>query len=224
MASYDNLTAVDPWMFRSSIADPWFPANDFAVETESALTKALQQSLFSQPIVAAPGWPKQSDYSASASASTVTGSGAGFGSGSGSEPETPGSKHRGGSGNNSLLGVSIGKSKKRKSRASKRMTTYIQAEPSNFRQMVQEVTGVKFEGSGRLPEPERLRRPVFNEMQGLLPTLDTSAYLIDNARRFPVSGSAMGVSKRSQVTENGGGAGVIDVYSCFSFPTLESSI
>ncbi|XP_076926021.1 calmodulin-binding protein 25-like [Bidens hawaiensis] len=218
MASFDNFAAVDPWMFRPSIADPWFPANDFAVETESALTKALQQSLFTQPIVAAPGWPKKqsvySSASASASASTVTGSG--FGSGSGSEPETPGSKHR--------ASVSIGKSsKKRKSRASKWMTTYIQADPANFRQMVQEVTGVKFEGSGRLAEPERLRRPVFNEVQGLLPTLDTSAYLIDNAHR----GSAIGISKfpaRSQVMENGGGAGVVDVYSFSSFPTLESSI
>ncbi|XP_076904938.1 calmodulin-binding protein 25-like [Bidens hawaiensis] len=216
MASFDNLAAVDPWMFRSSIADPWFPANDFALETESVLTKALQQSLFSQPIVAAPDLVKH----LSASASTVTGSG------SGSEPETPGSKHRA-SGNSSMLGVSIGKAKKRKSRASKRMTTYIQADPANFRQMVQEVTGVKFEGSGRLPEPEQLRRPVFNQVQGLLPTLDTSAYLIDNAHRFPVSGSAIGVSKfpaRSQVTENGGGAGVVDIYSCSSFPTLESSI
>ncbi|KAK1434589.1 hypothetical protein QVD17_00336 [Tagetes erecta] len=215
----------EPSMFRST--DSWYP-DAFARETESALTKALQQSFFdthhpiqshsqlNHPLISSSFFVNQThDYTPSVS--TVTGSV----SGSGSDPETPGSKRS--------LGVSIAKTTttKRKSRASKRsMTTFIQADPANFRQMVQEVTGAKFEGNGRLPvvKPEPLRQPFVNKLQGLmLPTLDTSAYLLDvpntnnNTRRFP---------PMSQTTENNGVAGVAvgDFYSFSSFPTLESSI
>ncbi|KAJ0681357.1 putative VQ motif-containing protein [Helianthus annuus] len=195
MASSNNLAMLELWMFRSNtVADSWYP-DSFARETESALTKALQQSFFpNHPVV------KQSD---TASASNVTASG------SASEPETPGSRRR--------LGVTIAKPVKRKSRASKRsMTTFIQADPSNFRQMVQQVTGVKLQD---LPvvKPEFLRQPFINKLQGLLPTLDTSAYLLhhqnnnnNNTHRIPVS--------VNHLTEDGTG-----FYSFSSFPTLESS-
>lgn len=168
-----SSNTIEPWMFRSNLTDSWYP-DAFARETESVLTKALQQSFFNQsePML------QKLDYSNTpASVSTVTGSV----SGSGSEPETPGSKRRVSSGTH--LGVSA---KKRKSRASKKsMTTFIQADPANFRQMVQQVTGVKFEGSGQMPvsnvmKPEPVRQPFFNRLQGLLPTLDTSAYLLDH--------------------------------------------
>lgn len=163
---------------------------------------------------------KSSDY-CSASVSTVTVSG------SGSEPETPGSKRRGGPN----LDV---KTAKRKSRASKRaMTTFIQADPSNFRQMVQQVTGVKLEGSGQPPvshvvKPEALRQPFINKLQGLLPTLDTSRYLLDHQRnnnnnsttqRMGVSGTGF---SRAPAIGGGGGGGGIDFDSYSSFPTLES--
>lgn len=185
-------TTIDPWMFKPTLPDSWYP-NDFAIETESALTKALQQSFFTnqhqslinQTIpISSPFLINQTDYSTTTTITTTV-------SGSGSEPETPGSKRR---------GTHLGK---RKSRASKRsMTTFIQADPSNFRQMVQQVTGVKWEGNGQLPvvKPEPLRQPFVNKVQGVLPTLDTSAYLLHR----PVS------------TSN-------QLYSFSGFPTLESS-
>ncbi|KVI11274.1 calmodulin-binding protein 25-like [Cynara cardunculus var. scolymus] len=227
MASSDNLATIEPWMLRSTIGgDSWY-SDAFSKETETALTKALQQSFFNRnqhpDIVSAANHPisssfmvKQSDYcSTTASASTITASG------SGSEPETPGSKRRGPN-----LCVSVGKTAKRKSRASKRsMTTFIQADPSNFRQMVQQVTGVKLEGNGHMPvstvvKPEALRQPFINKLQGLLPTLDTSRYLLDhhhnnNTQRIAVSGT--GFSRPPAMADGG-----IDFDSFSSFPTLES--
>nr|DAD35724.1 TPA_asm: hypothetical protein HUJ06_006364 [Nelumbo nucifera] len=55
------------------------------------------------------------------------------------------------------------------------------ADPANFRQMVQQVTGVQFGNSpvpGPIfkPEPQRPGTP----LQGCLPTLNTSAFLLDN--------------------------------------------
>ncbi|KAI3770925.1 hypothetical protein L6452_02073 [Arctium lappa] len=235
MGSSDNLAAIEPWMFRSTIGggDSWY-ADAFSRDTETALTKALQQSFFTRQqhsdiIVSAPipssymVKQQQNDY-CSTTTSTITASG------SGSEPETPGSKRRGPN-----LGVSsVGKTAKRKSRASKRsMTTFIQADPSNFRQMVQQVTGVKLEGNGgQMPvstvvKPEALRQPFINKLHGLLPTLDTSRYLLDhhnnninnnNTQRITVSGT--GFSRPPAMADGGGGG--IDFESFSSFPTLES--
>nr|XP_043621435.1 calmodulin-binding protein 25-like [Erigeron canadensis] len=238
-----------PWMFRSiggGVGDSWYPTSDaFARETESALTKALQQSLFNNPqqfsenisVLNHPVMVEQkqnqqnNDYyyytnnnNATASASTITVSG------SGSEPETPGSRPTRGNNNNNNnnnnLGVMNGKTTKRKSRASKRsMTTFIQADPANFRQMVQQVTGVKFEGNGinnaQFPsviKPETVRQPyINNKLQGLLPTLDTSAYLLDHHQSNNYRGSS-----GSGLTQDGGVGNDFYAFSCF--PTLESSI
>ncbi|KAL8206006.1 hypothetical protein R6Q57_009557 [Mikania cordata] len=233
MTSSNDLASIDSWMFRSTIADSWYPES-FARETESALTKALQQSFFNtqqhsqinHPISSTNFAIKQSNYctntpSDSTVSLTVTASG------SGSEPETPGSKRH------HNLGVSVARPAKRKSRASKRsMTTFIQADPANFRQMVQQVTGVKLVGNGQVPvssvvKPEPMRQSFVNKLQGVLPTLDTSAYLLQNqdisTRRVPVSGSTptTGFGQLpavNQVTEDG-----VDFYSFSSFPTLESS-
>lgn len=243
MASSNNLATIEPWMFRSTLSDSWYP-DAFARETETALTRALQQSLFNNhhqsgiEIVSAADnsisssfMVKQNDYCSTTtpSASTVTASG------SGSEPETPGSKRRGAN-----LGVSTGKSSKRKSRASKRsMTTFIQADPANFRQMVQQVTGVQLQGigngngNGQLPvstvlKPEPLRQPFINKFQGCLPTLDTSAYLLEHQNNNKYMNMTMNTNGFSQpptmnLVAEDGGAGM-DFYSFCSFPTLESSI
>lgn len=235
MASSNDLATIDPWMFRSTIGDSWY-SDAFAreTETESALTRALQQSLFNNHqqseiisaanhTIATPFMMKQSDYccTTTPSASTVTASG------SGSEPETPGSKRRGGASN-----IEIGRPTKRKSRASKRsMTTFIQTDAANFRQMVQQVTGGKLQGNGQLPvstllKPEPLRQPFINKLQGLLPTLDTSAYLLDhqNNNKY-MTGGTTGFSQppSMNLVAEDGGAGM-DFYSFCSFPTLESSI
>ncbi|KAD2805697.1 hypothetical protein E3N88_39074 [Mikania micrantha] len=73
------------------------------------------------------------------------------------------------------VGVSIGNTRKRKSHASKRsVTTFIQADMGNFRQMVHEVTGVKLP----VVKPEPIWQPFVNRLRRLLPTLDISDYLL----------------------------------------------
>ncbi|KAD5317838.1 hypothetical protein R6Q59_033158 [Mikania micrantha] len=212
MTSFNNLATIDPWIFKPTAGDSWY-SDAFAGDTELAITKALQQTFFNQSQLNHPISPSflanQSDY-CSTTASTVTGS----------DSETLGSKRR-----ETKLGVSIG-NRKRKSRASKRsVTTFIQADPANFRQMVQEVTGVKLPAS-TVVKPEPIRQPFVNRLQGLLPTLDTSDYLLQlqggNRQQIPASNGFSDAPAMSQVAVNGGG--VVDLYSLCSYPTLESSI
>lgn len=215
MAS-DNLMAIEqPWMFRTTFADAWI-ADIFTKETDT-LTKALQKSisttssdgdafsaelvdsLFAKAETAAP--PLQTP--------TPTASG-------GSENDAPVSKQR-------RCVPPSGRVAKRKSRASKRATTtFITADPANFRQMVQQVTGVRFGGfNGQLPmapilkpEPQR----AFGGMQqgAPLPTFDTSARLLDGSAAPPpyMMSAAAG--------DGGANAAAIDFDSFCSFPTLES--
>ncbi|KAL8208814.1 hypothetical protein R6Q57_008226 [Mikania cordata] len=213
MTSYNNLATIDPWIFKPTAGDSCYPYA-FAGDTELAITKALQQTFFNQSQLNHPishsFLANQSDY-CSTTASTVTGS----------DSETPGSKRR-----ETKLGVSIGNTRKRKSRASKRsVTTFIQADQANFRQMVQEVTGVKLPAS-TVVKPEPIWQPFVNRLQGLLPTLDTSDYLLQlqggNRQQIPASNGFSEAPATSQVAVNGGG--VVDLYSLCSYPTLESSI
>ncbi|KAK1319785.1 hypothetical protein QJS10_CPB04g00546 [Acorus calamus] len=172
MASFDNCSTLDMWMFRPS----------FATETET-LTKALQKTLSRDPSpfdsLLAPAGSAPSSDNGRRQAFTI--------------PPSPSSR------------VS-----KRKSRASKRSpTTFITADPSNFRQMVQQVTGVRVGApveSMVKPDPQRVQ-------QGgcLLPTLDSSA--------FPVSEGAMGGHVASG---SGSDASGFDFELFASFPTLES--
>ncbi|XP_071698731.1 calmodulin-binding protein 25-like [Rutidosis leptorrhynchoides] len=234
-SSSNNLATIEPWMFRTTNTDSWY-TDPFAHETESALTKALQQSFFSPqseqfaPTVDYPDFPSNQNEYCSISANTATGSTVTV-SGSGSESETPGSKQPG----KNNIGVFGGKNMKRKSRTTKRsVTTFIQADPANFRQMVQQVTGVKFEANGssgqfsvsQFAKPEPVRQPYINKLQGLLPTLDTSAYLLDhqsNNIQQQRMQSVFSQSRAMNLGANDGGAGT-DFYSFSSFPTLESSI
>ncbi|XP_057786492.1 calmodulin-binding protein 25 [Salvia miltiorrhiza] len=213
MAS-DNLMAMEqPWMFRPTFGDAWL-ADIFTKETDT-LTKALQKSIsttssdcdaFSAEMVdslfAKPEAP--------APLQTPTASG-------GSENYAPVSKQR-------RSVPPSGRVAKRKSRASKRATTtFITADPANFRQMVQQVTGVRFGGfSEQLPvlkpEPQR----AFGRMQQgtALPTFDTSVRLLDgSAASLAAPPYMMSVG----AGDGGTGAGGIDFDSFCSFPTLESS-
>ncbi|RWW49850.1 hypothetical protein BHE74_00043933 [Ensete ventricosum] len=79
-----------------------------------------------------------------------------------------------------------GRVSKRKSRTSKRSTTtYIDADPANFRELVQRVTGARFRGDPaewQLIKPEPVRPAVAaraDPQQICLPTLDSSAFLLD---------------------------------------------
>ncbi|KAL1548792.1 calmodulin-binding protein 25-like [Salvia divinorum] len=184
--SSDNLMAMEqPWMFRPTFADAWI-ADIFTKETDT-LTKALQKSIsttssdemvFAKPEPAAP-----------------TASGC-------SENDAPVSKQR-----RSL--PPCGRVAKRKSRASKRATTtFITADAANFRQMVQQVTGVRFNGQLAVLKPEPQR--AFGRMQ----SFDTSARLLDE--------STTAAAPYMVAADGGPSAAAIGLESFCSFPTLES--
>ncbi|KAL3357664.1 hypothetical protein AABB24_018066 [Solanum stoloniferum] len=204
MASSDNLMTMEPWAFRSAFADSWF-SDVFTRETET-LTKVLQKSAFPEPETK----PVQ------------TSTGSGRTNSGGSENETTGFSNR-----RSKVGVN-GKITKRKSRALRRnTTTYITADVDNFREMVQQVTGVSFGGGdGQLPvahvlkpEPQR----VVNRLQPgcFLPTLDTSAFLLDHVTQQSMEPMLVQPQTAADVVVDGGSCG-FDFSSFSAFPTLES--
>lgn len=230
MASSSDLSSIETWAFRPAFENSWI-SEAFARDTD-ALTKALQKSLSDTagPIFA-------SDGSSSAAAfSDILNAG---------KTETPSSQQQAqsvsSSGGSECETASkraarnpappSGKITKRKSRASKRSpTTYITADPANFRQMVQQVTGIRFAagqmpiGSLLKPEPQR-PVGVLNPLQPgcLLPTLDTSAFLLDHQQPAAVGGQSslgFGPPPPPAVAEGGGAGFDFDGLSCF--PTLDS--
>ncbi|CAK9188663.1 unnamed protein product [Ilex paraguariensis] len=210
MASSENLATMETWAFRPTFTDSWI-SEAFARDTET-LTKALQKSLSNHSDIVtndmiSPLFNMAKHETTSVQTPSV----------SGSDHET-GPKRR--------TGVTGGKITKRKSRASKRTTTtFITADPANFRQMVQQVTGVRF-GNGQLPVAPVLKpepqRPV-NRLQYCLPTLDTSAFLLDHHQQVvgPSSASmvqpAITVAQPAVVTDGGGG-GVLILTLFLAFP------
>lgn len=235
MASSDNLIASnETWAFRSTFDNSWI-SEAFARDAD-ILTKALHKSicnnnnnnnnnsnnnnnnvsdvdvsyaeLFS---VETPSSQRQTQSFSS--------------SGGGSETETVSKR-------TTFRNVAppSGKITKRKSRASKRSpTTFITADPENFRQMVQQVTGVRFNSSsvsgqvGSILKPEP-QRPVgvVNRLQTgcVLPTLDTSAFFLDHNQQ--VMGPGLVEFGPPAVVGQGGGGPRMDFDGFTGFPTLES--
>ncbi|KAJ7972050.1 calmodulin-binding protein 25-like [Quillaja saponaria] len=216
MASSHNLASIEVGSFSSTFADSWFSACD-----NEAITKALQESLS--------GSNTQSPFLnliKPDSTQTPTDS-----SLSGSDPETAPKRQR------KAIPQQGAKVTKRKSRASKRsQTTFITADPANFRQMVQQVTGVRFSGStvpvASILKPEPQRPGTQLQLSGCLPTLDTSTFLLDIQQQ-------QGVGPTSVPTGGGGipGQGPVsfeapvgvadfgiglDFHTIPNFPTLES--
>ncbi|XVE95705.1 hypothetical protein REPUB_Repub02eG0122400 [Reevesia pubescens] len=235
MASSENLARVEPWTFRPGFADSWI-SEAFARDTET-LTRALQKSIsnsFSnsdslspllsliKPNPSSTPSPSPSPTPTPTSALTPCASNV-----SCSDPETATKRQR------TTNPPLTGKVSKRKSRASKRsQTTFITADPSSFRQMVQQVTGVRF-GNAQMslspilkPEPQRPGSRLPNGAgPGCLPTLDTSAFLLDHPQ--PSSGGVVGSSlplfQSSMEAEGLASTGAtLDCDNFSSFPTLES--
>lgn len=213
MASYDNLMAEQPWSFLPAFSDAWF-SDVFTKETET-ITKALQNSLattasshgdvFSAEMLESLFTKPDTMPVLAVQTPTVSGV---------SENEALVSKQR-------RKVPPSGRVTKRKSRASKRAaaTTFISADPENFRQMVQQVTGVRFDGLNEQLQLASMLKPephmAVNSGSGL-PTLDTSAFLLDS------SASSL-VSQPSTVVADGGAAPSEHYFhSVCSFPTLES--
>jgi len=227
MASPENLASIEPWSFRQAFADSWI-SDAFARDTET-LTKALQKSLSgvdADALATDSISPFFNIVKSDTTPTTPTVSGLSCGS----DPETAPKRQR------SAIPAAGGKVSKRKSRASKRsQTTFITADPSNFRQMVQQVTGVRFGNSPvpvvpiLKPEPQRLGSRL--QGAGCMPTLDTSAFLLDHHQQQVVgpnsaAGAVTGVSGPGPLsfgTNMGlGDGGGFDFDTFPSFPTLES--
>lgn len=122
---------------------------------------------------------------------------------SGSDRDTPMQKR--------IHAVRSKKITKRKCHVGKKSTTtFVNADASNFRQLVQQMTGVNF---GVILKPEAQR--VDNRFHRCLPTLDTSAVLSDH-RLENVPTTAMG--RQGYFSTESGAAGLQK--ECF--PTLES--
>ncbi|CAL9196214.1 calmodulin-binding protein 25-like [Musa acuminata AAA Group] len=174
MSMAENCSVLDPWMHRTESA--WI--NEAFARDNEALTRALQISL--------------SDTSSSASHDTLSSVAA-----TTSTSRTPVLPPRyqvtsplgdvaALRGRNPLAPTPAGRISKRRLRPSKRApTTYINADPAHFREMVQRVTGVRLDGDLAEPlvKPEPVRPAVVGAravlQQTHLPTLDTSAFLLD---------------------------------------------
>lgn len=242
MASSENMAlretehGIEPWTFRTSFADSWI-SEAFARDTET-LTRALQKSIsnsFSNSDSLSPLLSLVNSTTTTTSPTlTPTTPRAASNVFSGSDPETAATKRY-----RSITPnlPPTGKVSKRKPRASKRsQTTFITADPANFRQMVQQVTGVRF-GSNNAqmslspilkPEAQRpgSRLPNGVGSSGCLPTLDTSAFLLDHHQQ-PSSGSGAVAAETSlfPFQSNMLAEGVAVALDCDTFPrfpTLES--
>ncbi|KAG6498045.1 calmodulin-binding protein 25-like [Zingiber officinale] len=201
----EDCSVLDPWLYHSESA--WM-SEAFARDNE-ALTRALQISL--------------SDTSSSGGATTSTPAASPATSSSSPfllhqnrqlAPSAAPIQPR-----NRPLGPASGaRVAKRRSRASKRSpTTYINADPANFREMVQRVTGIQVVGnqppaSDALVKPEPIRAAPGSRaalQQLCLPTLDTSALLLANGV------GSLGASLEFPAFD-------ADVAFSPAFPTLES--
>ncbi|XP_021297432.1 calmodulin-binding protein 25-like [Herrania umbratica] len=229
MASSENLASIEPWTFRPRFADSWI-SEAFARDTET-LTRALEKSIsnsFSNSDSLSPLLNLINPNTSSTATATATATPSASNV-SGSDPETAPKRKR----TTIPPPTATGKVSKRKPRPSKRsQTTFITADPANFRQMVQQVTGVRF-GNAQMslspilkPEPQRPGSRLPNGAgPGCLPTLDTSAFLLDHQQQSSgaVVGSSLLPFQSSVVDEGVASAGAtLDCDTFPSFPTLES--
>jgi len=232
-SSSENLAAsIESWMYRPAMTDTWL--SDYIARDAETLTKALHKSLSSSSSSPEDALSPFLNLIKTDSTTVNTTATPTVSSLSGSDDSAP-KRQR----------VAAGKISKRKSRASKRsQTTFITADPANFRQMVQQVTGVRF-GSGSnvsmaplvKPEPHRVVGVTgggrFTTGGGCLPTLDTSAFLLQHHHHHQQQTMVGSNSDGSEMTglgplsfgqpigEDAAGLDFETFSSCF--PTLESS-
>ncbi|CAN0927481.1 Calmodulin-binding protein 25 [Linum grandiflorum] len=220
-SSSENLPPFDSWTFRPSFPDSWI-SESYSRDSD-ALTKALQQSLYSNitlsdPFTSSPDTPTPISCSSDPDSTTQP------------APAPTAKPTR----NSRAVPGATGKVSKRKPRASskKSQTTFITADPANFRQMVQQVTGgVRFTDNlvpVLKPEPHRIAtRTIHHQLAqggGGLPTLDTSSFLLDHHQIQEGDNKPASFSNEvGPISYSGGGAGGGGDFDGFSsFPTLES--
>ncbi|XP_073047256.1 calmodulin-binding protein 25-like [Primulina eburnea] len=201
------------WQIHPTFGD-YLIQDIFAMETET-LTKALEKSFagsthpsYAEDLLSAE--MVESFFSAPDTTPVPTPTPSG-----GSENETPFSRTR-------RTVAPSGRVAKRKSRATKQgTTTFITADVSNFRQMVQQLTGGSFGGmDGSFPVAPVLKPVPYTAMNrlqtcGSLPTLDSSA--------FPLEGPSTHLPPPPAAAADGGAPAARLQFDSFGgFPTLES--
>ncbi|CAN1133818.1 Calmodulin-binding protein 25 [Linum perenne] len=228
-SSSENLSLFDSWTFRPSFPDSWI-SESYSRESD-ALTKALQQSLYSDSFITSSSLP-----SSVAAASTSPDTPTPISCSSDPDSTTAAPKPKPIRSRGNTVPGATGKVSKRKPRVSskKSQTTFITADPANFRQMVQQVTGgIRFTDNlvpVLKPEPHRISAAVIHhhleQVTGGLPTLDTSTFLLNHQiqqqeeeddKTVAFNGGEVGPLSYSQPMVSSG-----DFDSFSSFPTLES--
>lgn len=242
MASSEGLASVEPWSFRQSFnIDSWLLPDPFSHDSD-LLAKALHRSISTSTTTTDPLSPSAFFDSAAVSdlSPPQTLSNVSFGS----DPEIA----AGGGAKRKRNNGPGGKPAKRRSRVStkKSQTTFITADAANFRQMVQQVTGAKFNGSSHgifspivKPEPHRLASRLspcgILDRSSALPTLDTSSFLSNHHQENLVTDmgavsasigsfhqSSAAAATKTTAGVGGGGGSAVELDSYPSFPTLES--
>ncbi|OIW15192.1 hypothetical protein TanjilG_00322 [Lupinus angustifolius] len=228
MATSENLSTIESWAFRPNLSDTWF--TEYIARESKTITKAFHNSISPNDAVSVSPFLNLVNHDVSTATAPTTSTVSGI---SGGTDQESAPKRR-------AIGAT-GKVTKRKSRASKRShTVFITAEPANFRQMVQQVTGVRFRSSEMVtmvpvlkPEPQRVTGGVVVGGH-CLPTLDTSAFLLDHQQQQVVGPNSAGtgpgfcgvgpLSFGSPIGMVDGSFGTSDLdFDTFSnFPTLES--
>uniref|UniRef100_A0A7N0ZVE9 VQ domain-containing protein n=1 Tax=Kalanchoe fedtschenkoi TaxID=63787 RepID=A0A7N0ZVE9_KALFE len=222
MTSSENLgsfATYEPWLFQSAppYADSWL-TEAFARDTET-LTRALQKTLSSDTNNNSDTVITSSDaISPFHKPQQHTPSGSGV---SGSDPEMVASAPRRRAAASAHV-TATKKITKRKPRASKKcQTTFIMADPVNFRQMVQQVTGVRLE---TLQQQQQIVKPEAKRLTGMgfsLGTEDACSFLVERSEQVGGGEASGQVAYGDLLGDGSGGSGHgYDRYQ--SFPTLES--
>ncbi|XP_010517581.1 PREDICTED: calmodulin-binding protein 25-like [Camelina sativa] len=233
MVTSDGLTNVDAWLYRQGFnVDSWLLTDTFSHDND-LLARALHTT-----VVTASATPLPSSFFDSVShpvSSTHTTLSSNVSAGSDPEIFGGGAKRK----RNCLLAE--GKATKRRSRPSKKShTTFITADPTNFRQMVQQVTGANYIVDDSYsfgvfapilkPEPLRLVNKLpkcTSDRSTAVPMLDTSAFLSNHHQENLAVGNAFsgnsGLGLQSAKSNAAVDVSAVDFDSTNStFPTLES--
>ncbi|EOA28567.1 hypothetical protein CARUB_v10024784mg [Capsella rubella] len=230
MVTSDELTNLDSWLYRQGFnVDSWLLSDSFSHD-DDLLARALHTTVTSSS-TATPLLPSSFFDSAAVSHPSSTHTLSSNVSACGSDPDIIGgvAKRK----RNCLLGEGR-RATKRKSRASKKsQTTFITADPSNFRQMVQQVTGANYTHDSSSygifapivrPEPLRIVDKLPSDRSTAVPMLDTSAFLSNHHQEnLAVGNTYSGTSGVGLPSSAKSIAAAVEFDTTNStFPTLES--
>ncbi|KAE8811994.1 translation initiation factor IF-2 [Hordeum vulgare] len=171
-ATWSHLPAPVPapcaWPYTA-----WLSPAAAAFENEALATALARASASASPSSRTPS-----------SSSTTTSSASDLSSAPYDAPALPAVSCRPSSAAEAAARQCTGRVSKRKPRVSRRpQTTYISADPANFRRMVQEITGYALPGAEKASAVPAPRRP--DPLAFVLPTLDTSACFLLHQDQAP---------------------------------------